>query len=558
MPLKLAKESDIILAIESVKKGIYPSARAAAKALGLDHRTVRRRMKGTPALEDNGANRKKLSPWELEVLIERILDMDARGFPCRVSDVADMANVLIDEDTRVDRDHVGKNWASRFIRDTPSIRTRISQPYDDERAKCEDPKTIGKWFEALLNTKKKYGILDEDTYNFDETGFMMGRIRPGMVVTATERRHRPKTRQPGNREWVTAIQAIGATGHVVPAYIIFGCKTIHLNWYQNRALPSGWKLDHTENGWTNNEKGLEWLKHFEEHTRHRTVGTWRLLLLDGHESHNSAKFDQFAKEHKIMCFYLPPHSSHLTQPLDVGCFAPLKTYYDMELSKRSRYGHVLIDKPEFLAAFLAAFPKAFSEKNVKGAFRGTGLVPWDPEKVLSQLDVCLRTPTPPVLDPVTWESQTPSNYREFDCQSELIRKRIQRHQSSSPTPMLEALETLKKGIMKSAKEASIMREENHQLRSANEELSGRKKRKKRLLKLEGPLSVAEGHGILDDAELYAQWEAEMAEDAGMEPANAKKRRRCGKCGTLGHNSRTCQYEAHEAEDHPAAETIPID
>jgi hypothetical protein len=188
MPTIKSSEADIILAIESFKKGIYPTRKAAARALGVCCSTVYRRMEGMPSHTDSIPNRRKLSPWEAEVLIERILDMDTRGFSYGVKDVADMANVLIDEDTRVDRDHVGKNWANRFIDAHPVLKNRMSRPYDYERAKCEDPKTVANWFRALSNTKKKYGILDEDTYNFDETGFMMGRIRPRMVVTATERR----------------------------------------------------------------------------------------------------------------------------------------------------------------------------------------------------------------------------------------------------------------------------------------------------------------------------------------------------------------------------------
>jgi hypothetical protein len=38
----------------------------------------------------------------------------------------------------------------------------------------------------VYNTKAKYGIFDEDTYNFDETGFMMGVITPTMVVTTSD------------------------------------------------------------------------------------------------------------------------------------------------------------------------------------------------------------------------------------------------------------------------------------------------------------------------------------------------------------------------------------
>ena len=53
--------------------------------------------------------------------------------------------------------------------------------------------------------KAKFGILDEDLYNFDETGFMMGQIASTMVVTGTDRNGKRKKVQPGNREWVTVI-----------------------------------------------------------------------------------------------------------------------------------------------------------------------------------------------------------------------------------------------------------------------------------------------------------------------------------------------------------------
>lgn len=35
-----------------------------------------------------------------------------------------------------------------------------------------------------------------------------------------------------------------------------------------------------------------------------------------------------------------------------------------------------------------------TKENVRAGFRGSGLVPLDPEAVLSKLDVRLRTPTP--------------------------------------------------------------------------------------------------------------------------------------------------------------------
>jgi hypothetical protein len=49
----------------------------------------------------------------------------------------------------------------------------------------------------------------------------------------------------------------------------------------------------SENGWTTDEFGFKRIQHFDEHTKHRTTGVYRLLIVDGHESHISAQFQQF-------------------------------------------------------------------------------------------------------------------------------------------------------------------------------------------------------------------------------------------------------------------------
>jgi hypothetical protein len=42
---------------------------------------------------------------------------------------------------------------------------------------------------------------------------------------------------------------------------------------------------------------------------------------------NLLGFQQYCKENKIITLCMPPPSSHLLQPLDVGCFALLKVGY---------------------------------------------------------------------------------------------------------------------------------------------------------------------------------------------------------------------------------------
>ena len=49
-----------------------------------------------------------------------------------------------------------------------------------------------------------------------------------------------------------------------------------------------------------------------------------LLIFDGHHSHISLELIELARENNIHLLCLPPHTTHLLQPLDVGVFGPLK------------------------------------------------------------------------------------------------------------------------------------------------------------------------------------------------------------------------------------------
>jgi hypothetical protein len=82
---------------------------------------------------------------------------------------------------------------------------------------------------------------------------------------------------------------------------------------------------------------------------------------------------------------MPPHSSHILQPLDVSCFAPLKLSYGRQIETfvQNRLNH--ITKLEFLSAFKEAFKATFTEQNIKSGFQAIGLVPYELQSVLCSL-----------------------------------------------------------------------------------------------------------------------------------------------------------------------------
>jgi hypothetical protein len=533
-----SNEGNLLLAASAIKRGQIQSIKRAAKVYGVSDNTLRRRIKGTQSRQDCTANSRKLTVGQEEVLTRHLIDLDLRGFGPKLHEVAAMANHIL---TTGGGGKVGSKWPYNYIKRTPELKMRFSRKYAYERAKCEDPAVIKPWFELVYNTISKYGITTDDIYNFDETGFQMGAIATCKVVTGSERRNAPKVIQPGNREWVTVIQGVGAQGWVLPPFIIFA-GTYHLAaWYQE-DLPKDTVIALSDSGWTTNELGLRWLQHFDQHTKDRTKGTHRLLILDGHESHESLDFKLYCENHQIITICMPPHSSHLLQPLDVGCFSPLKKAYGDQIQHLMRTYIHHITKLEFLPTFNKAFNQAITPSNIQGGFRGAGLLPLDPEAVLSKLDIRLKTPTPPPIESIIttpWQSKTPSNAFEISLQSDLIRNQIQQHQDSSPTLMLESLDRLAKGAQSVATYATLIKAQVADLEAANQALAARKKRSKQKIQKQGILTQAAGKALINQNEVNNQIEQEIQQARRLGGGGARAQYCCSGCGERGHRINQC-------------------
>jgi len=54
--------------------------------------------------------------------------------------------------------------------------------------------------------------------------------------------------------------------------------------------------------------------------------------------------------------------------------------------------YIYIIKEDFIFAFQTVFRESLTENNIKGGFRGTGFVSFDPEKIISAFDLKLQIP----------------------------------------------------------------------------------------------------------------------------------------------------------------------
>ncbi|KAL1581814.1 hypothetical protein WHR41_09665 [Cladosporium halotolerans] len=183
--------------------------------------------------------------------------------------------------------------------------------------------------------------------------------------------------------------------------------------------------------------------------------------------------------------------------------------------------------------------------NIAGGFRGAGLVPFDPQVVLSRLDVKLRTPTPirsPAAEANPWVSQTPHNPTEAISQSELVKSQISGHQGSSPTPIFSAVRQMAKGIEAMAHSVTLLTAENRTLQKANQALSRRRRAKKTRVRHGGALTAQSARGILAQKHREGQQGQGAVEKQCRSSEGLVSIPRCRKCGKPGHNIRTCQFE----------------
>ena len=178
-----SNERKIQLALQAMRTNQKLSLRKAAKIFKAPKSTLHQRIRGRGARADTTPNSRNLTAIEEETIVREILDRDSQVFPPRYCDVEDMANRL-----RAARDAspVGQRWASNFVKRQEQLRTRFTRPYDYQRALCEDPKVIEDWFRLVRNIITKYGIVDSDIWNFNETGFLMGQITSTLVITSSD------------------------------------------------------------------------------------------------------------------------------------------------------------------------------------------------------------------------------------------------------------------------------------------------------------------------------------------------------------------------------------
>lgn len=206
-----------------------------------------------------------------------------------------------------------------------------------------------------------------------------------------------------------------------------------------------------------------------------------------------------------------------------------------------RVGINYIDKDDFLGLYREIRTATFSPATIQSGFRATGLVPFDPDEVLSELHVRMQTPSPPrVLTqaPRPWNPETPHNITELQLQTKAVQELIRYRTQSPPTLAIQAVNQLVKGCQLAMYGVTILTAENRQLRAANEKVRKKRTKKTEFVSRGGTLTAQEVLETRDQALIHAEARIPVVE-LPSRTVSTRAPLTCSICKSLEHTARRC-------------------
>jgi hypothetical protein len=394
-------ESKITAASAAMDANPCLKASDAARQFNAPYYRLLRRRRGIPPSHTRGGHNKKLSTVQDQALRDYIVMLYDCGMSANRDAIRTAANRLLFYSTGDASKTVSTRWTKAWIkRQSEHLKPLKSKPMSASRLAAHIVEEVEDHFKSFKKCKEYWGIQDEDIYNFDETGFQIG-VTSGEKVIVPKDTTVVYSADPENKELITSVETLNYGGRKVPPMIIFAGAYHLRRYFKHNDLDGDITFARSESGYSNDKLGVRYLEHFN-YWASKSTGKYRMLIFDGHGSHLTQEFLDYCWLHHIRPFQLPPHTTHLLQPLDVGVFQSLKHNFKKEVRREVFQGAREISRVDFFAFFQRFHDKTFKNPRIhKSAFRKTGLIPYNPILVLSKMKeyqkLHRRPQTPPAI-----------------------------------------------------------------------------------------------------------------------------------------------------------------
>lgn len=179
-----------------------------------------------------------------------------------------------------------------------------------------------------------------------------------------------------------------AAGTLLPVYVVYKAENMWSTWTENG--PEGTRYNRTKSGWFDAICFEDWFEStFLPNVRN--LDGPKVIIGDNLSSHISMYVLKLCEDYNVRLVCLPPNSTHLTQPLDVALFAPMKRLW-RDILRRwkqsvsgSKFSTIPKDMfPTLLKELMASLAEN-QEENLKSGFSKCGIYPLNKQKLLDRL-----------------------------------------------------------------------------------------------------------------------------------------------------------------------------
>lgn len=266
--------------------------------------------------------------------------------------------------------------------------------------------------DLLCNTVREVideeGLTAERIFNCDETSITNGpRSRNVIAVRGS---HTVWKKSAEASFHATALVCVSAAGEIVAPLLILPNKLV------KRSVLSGCEIENlglfgSPKGWVNPAMFTEWLGSFAASVP-TSVKRPLLLIMDGCSSHLQLATIALANQIGVKILLLPPHASHLAQPLDVCVFRALKeSLRDHVHELTATTGQVSIAKDDIPVLLSKAWP-SITNSNIVSGFNNSGLFPADRAMMQKRLQLFQNGGVPNTVTPAEWVTHRGAVRRE--------------------------------------------------------------------------------------------------------------------------------------------------
>lgn len=377
MKYRLYSPTAMTSAYQAVKEAKMP-IKTAARQFGVPQTTLRDRVLDRIDPDTVSSGPQALFSQEEEaVFVDHIKAMAELGYGYSRTEVTAQASNFAVFLGKRDKEHpLSDRWFRGFMDRWPELKVLKPRPLSNYRAQATSEETVSSYFSRLKSILEQNGLMDrpELIYNVDEKGVQTEHSPPYVVCAG-----RSTPAITSSRSSTTTILACGnAIGSQLPPYFIFKGQRMRSELLEGSSPGTHGTV--TDSGWSNSTVFLEYLEnHFLKFIQRPNSETPVILIYDGHRSHVNLQVINWAKANNVILMVLPAHTSHVLQPLDVGCFGPLQRIYNSECQKFLRNNPASkITRYNICSLVCPAYASALSVVNLRSAFKRSGIYPFNP------------------------------------------------------------------------------------------------------------------------------------------------------------------------------------